>query len=61
LAGGAAGVAKAVNDAKAAERKLEEEKRHNQLMEAISLKKGSGLYIQRYKQGYGIVLAKNSH
>ena len=45
LAGGAAGVAKAVNDAKAAERKLEEEKRDNQLMEAISLKKGSGLYI----------------
>uniref|UniRef100_A0ABD2XAG9 Phospholipase A2-like domain-containing protein n=2 Tax=Trichogramma kaykai TaxID=54128 RepID=A0ABD2XAG9_9HYME len=37
LAGGAAGIAKAVNDAKAAERELRETKKHNRKMEAIAL------------------------
>ena len=34
LAGGAAGIAKAINDAKSAKRDLEESKRHNKTMEA---------------------------
>ena len=48
LAGGAAGVAKVVNDAKAAQRQLEEMKRHNRAME------GHGLYLAPYKQGKGV-------
>lgn len=57
LGGGAAGIAKAVNDAKAASQKLEEAKRHNETMEAIALgKKGSGLYLKPYKSGCGLYL-----
>lgn len=47
LVGGAAGVAKAVNDNKAAQRQLEELKRHNRAME------GHGLYLAPYKRGRG--------
>jgi hypothetical protein len=47
LIGGAAGVAKAVNDSKAAQRHLEELKRHNRAME------GHGLYLGPYKRGRG--------
>lgn len=57
LGGGAAGIAKAVNDAKAAKQKLEEDKRHNQMMESIAVgKKGSGLYLTPYKTGCGLYL-----
>uniref|UniRef100_A0ABD2X0Y7 Phospholipase A2-like domain-containing protein n=1 Tax=Trichogramma kaykai TaxID=54128 RepID=A0ABD2X0Y7_9HYME len=52
LAGGAAGIAKAVNDAKAAERELRETKKHNRKMEAIAL--GKGLYLKPYKTGLGL-------
>ena len=48
LAGGAAGITKAVNDAKAAQRQLEEMKRHNRAME------GRGLYLGPYKRGAGV-------
>jgi len=54
LAGGAAGIAKAVNDAKAAQRQLQESERHNKTMEAIAL--GKGLYLKSHKTGYGIYL-----
>lgn len=54
LAGGAAGVAKAVNDARAAKRQLEESQRHNKTMEAIAF--GKGLYLKPYKKGFGIYL-----
>lgn len=54
LAGGAAGIAKAVNDASAAKRQLEESQRHNKTMEAIALDRG--LYLKPYKQGYGLYL-----
>lgn len=57
LSGGAAGIAKAINDAKAANQKLEESKRHNKTMEAIALgKQGSGLYLKPYKTGCGLYL-----
>ena len=57
LGGGAAGIAKAVNDAKAATQKLQEQKRHNKTMKAITLgKKGSGLYLKPYKSGCGVYL-----
>lgn len=58
IGGGAAAVAKAVNDAKAAKKQLEESKRHNQKMETIALgKPGSGLYMKPYKTGFGLFLA----
>lgn len=59
LSGGAAGIAKAVNDTQSAKDKLQESKRHNETMEAIALgKKGSGLYLKKYKSGYGLYLRK---
>lgn len=61
LSGGAAGIAKAVNDVQTAKDKLKESKRHNETMEAIALgKKGSGLYLKKYKKGYGLYLKKMS-
>lgn len=57
LAGGAAGIAKAVGVAKSARHKLEEAERHNKTMEAIALgKKGSGLYLKPYRKGLGLYL-----
>lgn len=54
LAGGAAGVYKALNQAKSARQELEESKRHNKTMEAIAL--GKGLYLKPYKTGLGLHL-----
>jgi len=48
IVGGAAGIAKAVNDNKASQRELEELKRHNRVME------GRGVYLAPYKRGRGI-------
>lgn len=56
LAGGASGIAKAVNDAKAAKEKLKEEKRHNMAMEQKPI--GNGLYLKPYKKGFGLFLKK---
>lgn len=54
MAGGAAGIVKAVNNASAAKRQLEENQRHNRKMEAIAL--GKGLYLKPYKKGLGLHL-----
>lgn len=54
LAGGAAGIAKAVNDSKAAQKSLKEAERHNKIIESIALDKG--MYIKPYKQGAGLYL-----
>ncbi|KYM98253.1 hypothetical protein ALC62_11040 [Cyphomyrmex costatus] len=51
LIGGAAGVAKAVNDSKAARRQLEELQRHDRAME-----QGRGLYLAPYRYGRGLYL-----
>lgn len=60
LGGGAAGIAKAVNDAKANKQKLDEQKRHNAAMEAGL--KGKGL--KKTSEGRGMFLkypfSKNS-
>jgi len=53
-AGRSAGIAKAVNDAKAATRALEESERHNKTMEAIAI--GRGLYLKPYRKGLGLYL-----
>lgn len=54
LAGGAAGIAKAVNDYKTSQKDLQESKRHNKTMESIVL--GKGLYIKPFKKGNGLFL-----
>jgi hypothetical protein len=56
LAGGAAGVAKAVNDAQMARKKYEEMVKHNRTMEAIGLRRGSGLYLKPYRKGMGLYI-----
>lgn len=54
LAGGAAGIAKTVNDYKAAQQNLRETERHNKVMEDLVL--GKGLYIKSYKNGKGLFI-----
>ncbi len=54
LAGGAASVYKAINEAKSARQELDESKRHNRTMEAIAL--GKGLYLKPHKTGFGLHL-----
>lgn len=56
LAGGAAGVAKAVNDASAAKQQLREAERHNKTLEAVALQSGKGFYLRPYRKGYGLAL-----
>lgn len=54
LGGGAAAVAKAVGDAKAAKQNLKEQERHNKAMESVAL--GKGLHLGLYKRGFGLYL-----
>lgn len=54
LAGGAAGIAKTVNDYKSAKKNFQESERHNKIMESIAI--GKGLYIKPYKKGSGLFL-----
>lgn len=54
LAGGTAGIVKAVNDASAAKQALKESQRHNETMESIAL--GKGLYLKPYRKGLGLHL-----
>lgn len=55
LAGGAAGIAHAVNKTKSAQKQLAEAQRHNKVMEDIALK-GEGLYMKQYRKGLGLYL-----
>ena len=59
LAGGTAGIVKAVNSAKDAQKNYEESRRHNKTMEAIAL--GKGLYLKPYKKGMGLFLKPYGH
>lgn len=54
VGGGAAGIAKAVNDAKTNRQLIAEQKRHNLAMEQTA--KGKGLYLGSYKKGSGLYL-----
>lgn len=60
LAGGTAGVVKAVNDASAAKEQLKEAERHNKTMEAVALR-GQGLYLKPYKRGFGLFLKPKNY
>lgn len=59
LAGGAAGIAKTVNDYKTSRKSLEETQRHNKMMESIAL--GNGMYIKPYKKGSGLFLPSSKN
>lgn len=59
LAGGAAGIAKTINDYKSAQQNLQESNRHNKAMESLAI--GKGLYIKPYKKGEGIFLRKQKN
>lgn len=59
LAGGAATIAKTVNDYKAVQQNLKESARHNKTMEAIAV--GKGLYITPYKKGFGLLLKRSKN
>lgn len=54
LSGGAAGVAKAVNEANTAKKQLNESERHNRQMEAVLL--GKGLHLKPYRKGLGLYM-----
>lgn len=58
LSGGAAGIAKAVNDARAAKQQLQESQRHNKTMESIAL--GKGLFLRPYRTGLGLFFRKTT-
>ena len=61
VAGGAAGITKAVQDKQAADKAAVEQKRHNEKLESIALGKGlflakqvgDGLFLKPYKEGEG--------
>lgn len=56
LGGGAATIARTVNEAKAAKKQLEETQRHNKALEAMT--KGKGLYFKpKIREGKGMFLA----
>lgn len=50
-AGGAAGIAKAVNDAKVNKRQLEEQKRHNAMMEAVAMRRSGAGFKKKSPRG----------
>lgn len=56
LAGGAAGVAKAISETRDAGRRLAELKRHNETMEAVALRKGKGLFLKPHSKTGGLGL-----
>lgn len=56
LAGGAAGVAKAISETRDASRRLDELKRHNETMEAVALRKGRGLFLKPHSKTGGLGL-----
>ena len=61
VAGGASAIAKTIIDAKNAKRKMEEQKRHNKVMEEIG-RKGSGLYLRKnVKGGYGLFMKRQKN
>lgn len=68
LLGGTASVTNAVMTTNNAKQKLAENKRHNEMMEAISLGKstsnnrnGKGLFLAPYKKSFGLYLNSSPH
>lgn len=59
IAGGAAGIAKTINEYKMAKKLYEESKRHNEKMEALCI--GKGLRLKPHKDGLGIFVSKEKN
>lgn len=59
LSAGAAGIAKVINEFKAAKKRLAELKRHNEKMEALCI--GKGLHLKPYKDGLGIYVSNKKN
>lgn len=59
LAGGAAGIAKAIHNIKDARKRLEELKRHNQKMEALII--GKGIKLKQYGESLGLITKKSKN
>lgn len=59
LAGGAAGIAKAINEYKSAKKQLAELERHNKQIEAVCI--GRGLHLKPYKSGLGIYVTSQKN
>lgn len=59
LAGGVAGITKAINHYKSAQKHLAELKRHNMKMEAMCI--GKGLHLKPYKHGLGIYVSNKKN
>lgn len=64
IAGSAASITNAINQARRGQRDLEENKRHNNMMEAIAIgkssKSGNGFYLHAHKNGKGFFLKQYS-
>jgi hypothetical protein len=60
MAGGAAGIASAVDKANQARKMLAESQRHNRTMEDVAVK-GGGLYLRPYKSGLGLYLTSKNY
>lgn len=59
LAGGAAGIAKAINSYTTAKKQLREAERHNREIEALCI--GRGLHLKHYKDGLGIYTSEKKN
>lgn len=59
LAGGAAGIAKTINEYKMAKKLYDESKRHNEKIEALCI--GKGLHLKPHKDGLGIFVSKEKN
>lgn len=59
LAGGVAGITKAINEYRAAKKRLAELKRHNKEIEAHCI--GKGLELKPYKNGLGIYITSKKN
>lgn len=59
LAGGAAGIARAVHSIKAAKQRLQDLKKHNQKMEALYI--GKGLQLKEHGKGLGIYVTNKKN
>lgn len=59
IAGGAAGIAKTINEFRMAKKLYNESKRHNEKMEALCI--GKGLHLKRHKNGLGIFVSREKN
>lgn len=59
LSGGVSGIIKAINECKEAKHRLDEQKRHNEKIEAMSI--GKGLNLEPHKDGFRLHLSQKKN